>query len=272
MRGQEFLEAARRRKEEMTREAGKPESRDLLRFSLDEEWYGIAIENVVEVRQCPRIFSIPHTPDYVVGVVNLRGEILSIIDIRGLLGLPTKEGTARREEGREKKGAPSYIVVVERNDVRVGIIVDRASDVVSIPDSDVKPPLSTATADASARGLVAGEAQLILFSIGLEFQSDLDSKKISSALLQEFKNKGNALSDKATISIEETGSRWLVTDVQPGRKPESQSDVERQTSNVKRPQIERKLSIRKKEGKLDVYGGEVLAILDLDALMKEPES
>ena len=91
---------------------------------------------------------------------------------------------------------------------------------------------------------------MILFSIGLEFQSDLDSKNISSALLQEFENKGCSLSDKATISIEETGGRWLITDF-----------VSDETTDVRRV-----YPIRK-ENKLNVYGGEVLAILDLDALV-----
>ena len=228
MRGEEFLEAARRRKNPIQVET---EYQELLTFSLNEEWYGVDIENVVEVRECPRIFNIPHTPDYVVGVVNLRGEILSVIDIRKLLGLPTTPSDDQK-----------HIVVVERNHVRVGIMVDRASGVVSIPDSAIKSSLSTA---GSAEGLIVGEAQLILFSIGLKFQSDLDSKNISEGLLQEFENKGASLSDKATISIEETRDRWLITDVR---------------------QV---YSIRREEDRLNIYSGEVLAILSLDALLEE---
>jgi purine-binding chemotaxis protein CheW len=126
------------------------EQRDLLRILLNQESYGIRIEDVVEVRECPRIFRIPHTPGHILGVINLKGEILSIVDIRKLLGLPTAS-----QEGQK------YIVVVERDDLRVGIIVDRVSNVIKIPDSSIKPSLSTAKAAASgARRLIAGEVQL----------------------------------------------------------------------------------------------------------------
>jgi len=229
MRGEEFLEAARRRKESIQ---VKGEHQDLLKFSLGQEWYGIGIENVVEVRECPRIFNIPHTPDHVLGVVNLKGEILSIIDIRRLLGLSTSRSADRE-----------HIIVVERNNMRVGIMADRASGVVSVPDSDIKSELSMI--DSSRSRLIAGEAQLALFSIGLEFQGDLDSKDIKS-LMKEFKNKGVLLSDNATVSIEETGDRWLITDAR---------------CTV--------YSIRREEDRLHVYSGEVLGILDLDALMEE---
>jgi purine-binding chemotaxis protein CheW len=261
MRGEGFLEAARRRKESIQ---VKTEHQDLLRFSLDEEWYGLGIENVVEVRECPKIFNIPHTPDHVVGVVNLRGEILSIIDIRKLLGLPTLNfASATKPEMGKIPHTPGFvadakyrdnqkhIVVIERNDVRVGIMVDRAAGVVSIPDLAVRPPLLSG--DSGGSRLIEGEAQLILFSIDLEFQSDLDSKNISKRLLQEFENKGASLSDKATISVEEMGGRWLITDFV--------ADAKNNVGQV--------YSIRREEGRLNIYSGEVLAILDLDALMEE---
>jgi chemotaxis signal transduction protein len=242
MRGAEFLEAARRRKESIQ---VKTEHRDLFKFSLDQEWYGIDIENVVEVRECPRIFNIPHTPDHVVGVINLRGEILSIVDIRKLLGLSTAalESSPHTRGAKDSESAgQKHIVVIERNDVRVGIIVDRASGVVRVPDSAIS---SSVSGPNTAGGLIAGEVQLMMFSIGLEFQRDLDSKNISERLLQEFGNKGISLSDKAVISIEETGRRWLITDVR------------------------RMYSIRREEDGLNIYSGEVLAVLDLDPLMEE---
>lgn len=158
MRGKDFLEAARRRKELTQVEV---RYRDLLRFSLNEEWYGLDIVDVVEVIRYPKVFRIPHTPDYIVGVVNLRGEILSIVDIRKLLRLSANAPANATTKSSEQK----HIVVVERNNVKIGILVDRAYDVVSIPDSDIKPPLSSAGTDAAvyadrARNFIVGEAQL----------------------------------------------------------------------------------------------------------------
>ena len=113
---------------------------NLLRFSLNKEWYGINAEDVAEVIRCPRIFNIPHTPDHVMGVVNMRGEILTIIDIRRLLELPVVEHSHSR-----------YVVVVEPQDVKVGIIADRVSDLVEVPN----------TWDSGSTGSpIAGEARV----------------------------------------------------------------------------------------------------------------
>jgi len=141
MKAEDILEAARRRRES---DQVETEYQDILRVSLDNEWYGIDIANVVEVRECPKVFSIPHTPDYIVGVVNLRGEILSIMDIRKLLGLSTASDDQK------------HIVVIEKDSIKVGIRVNRADSVMTIPESDIKALMSTTD---KARGFVAGETQ-----------------------------------------------------------------------------------------------------------------
>jgi len=114
---------------------------------LDKEWYGINIQDVVEVKECPRIFNIPHTPDYIAGVINLKGGILSVIDMGKLLGLSSTSSDDQKK----------HIVVIERHNVKVGIIVDKAAEVVSIPESAIKSLLSTAD---GAKRLTVGEAQL----------------------------------------------------------------------------------------------------------------
>jgi len=143
MNGSEILEAARSYEESSQAEV---EQQDVLEFSLDKERYGIDIENVTEVIRCPRIFNIPCTPDHIVGVINLRGEILTIIDVRKLLGLTAPEPSDQK-----------YAVVVERHGIKIGIIVDKASELVSIPDSAIEPSLSDS--DNTAH-LIAGEVQL----------------------------------------------------------------------------------------------------------------
>ena len=139
----EILEVKRRYKEPTQTES---EQKELLRFLLNKEWYGVAIEDVAEVVRCPEIFSIPHTPDHIAGVVNLRGEILTIVDIRKLLELPDAH-----QEGRK------YLVVIDQRGIRIGILVDKASDLINIPDSAIEPSLS---ASDSMANLVAGKVQL----------------------------------------------------------------------------------------------------------------
>ena len=118
---------------------------NLLRFSLDRDWYGVNAGHVAEVIRCPRIFNIPHSPDHVVGVVNMRGEILIIINIRRLL-----EPTAA--ESNHCK----YVVVVERQDIKVGILADRVSDLVNVPELAARS--SPSGLDDTA-GFIAGKAR-----------------------------------------------------------------------------------------------------------------
>ena len=138
-----MLETARNHRESVHTEV---KQHNLLRFLLGKEWYGINAKDVAEVIRCPRIFNIPHTPDHIIGVVNLGGEILTIIDIRRLLELPAAESSNGR-----------YVVVIERQDVRVGIIADRVSDLVNMPDPAAGSSLLDIDSTAS---LIAGEAQL----------------------------------------------------------------------------------------------------------------
>ena len=77
------------------------------------------------------ITRVPHAPEFVEGVSNLRGSVVPIIDLRSRLGLPSKEATNE-----------SRIITVKMDDVMVGMIVDAASDVVKVPTSAIEPPPS----------------------------------------------------------------------------------------------------------------------------------
>jgi purine-binding chemotaxis protein CheW len=143
MQKKDIIDAVKRRKELVQ---VKTDNKELLRVSIDAEWYGIDITDIVEVIKRPKIFNIPHTPDYVVGVINLRGDILAIVDIRKVLELPSADIENQK-----------HIVVVEKEDTQVGILVDNATDVVSIPVSDIKPLLPDASKESS---LTIGEVQV----------------------------------------------------------------------------------------------------------------
>lgn len=97
-----------------------------LSFQLSKEEYGIAILKVREIIGTVDITSLPRTPDYVLGVVNLRGRIIPVIDLRRKFGLEPKEFTNE-----------TCIVVVDCGDdadssFRVGCIVDSVSEVLTI--------------------------------------------------------------------------------------------------------------------------------------------
>ncbi len=105
-------------------------SRDLhmVGFQVGRETYGVPITSLREIVRVPEITSVPDAPEYMEGVINLRGKIVSVIDLRKRLGEICTSGRRNR------------ILVVEHGGKLCGLIVDSASEVIKIPASDVEPP------------------------------------------------------------------------------------------------------------------------------------
>jgi purine-binding chemotaxis protein CheW len=102
-----------------------------LTFFLSGEEYGIEILSVHEIIGMLPITSVPGTPGYICGIVNLRGKIIPIVDLRRKFGMESKEQTTE-----------TCIIVVHVQGVEVGIVVDRVSEVLSIDEGDIEPPPS----------------------------------------------------------------------------------------------------------------------------------
>ncbi len=98
-----------------------------LTFRLTEEEYGIEILKVREIFGMLEITAVPGVPDYVKGVINLRGRIIPVIDLRLKFGF---EEAAYNKE--------TCIIVVSIDEILVGIIVDTVSEVVDIPGEDIE--------------------------------------------------------------------------------------------------------------------------------------
>ena len=101
----------------------------LVVFQLGNEEYGIDILKVQEINRVTDITKIPQSPDFVEGVINLRGNIIPIIDLRKRFRMP------EREHDRQTR-----IVVGEIDDRTVGFIVDAVSEVIRLPVNTVEPP------------------------------------------------------------------------------------------------------------------------------------
>jgi len=99
-----------------------------LTFALGEEQYGVQILRVQEIKGYTGVTRIPNTPDYVKGVLNLRGTIVPIVDLRMKFGMEQQE--------YDKK---TVIIVVEVKGRIMGIIVDAVSDVMNIAAKDIQP-------------------------------------------------------------------------------------------------------------------------------------
>jgi purine-binding chemotaxis protein CheW len=98
-----------------------------LTFVLAGEDYGLEILKVREIMGILDITTVPHTPDYVKGVVNIRGKVIPIMDLRLKFGIPEAEYTEQ-----------TCIIVVYVGQVEVGIIVDRVSEVMDIKEEEIE--------------------------------------------------------------------------------------------------------------------------------------
>lgn len=106
-----------------------------LTFTLGEEHYGVDILRVQEIKGYTAVTRIPNTPDSIKGVLNLRGTIVPIIDLRAKFGMEKIDYTRF-----------TVIVVVVVKDRVMGIIVDAVSDVLNIPKKDIQPTPQFGTA------------------------------------------------------------------------------------------------------------------------------
>ena len=101
----------------------------LVTFSIGEEEFGVNILKVQEIIRTMEITKVPRAPEFVEGVINLRGKVIPIIDLRRRFGLAPK--------AHDKN---TRIIVIEINNIIVGFVVDAVSEVLRIPASTVEPP------------------------------------------------------------------------------------------------------------------------------------
>lgn len=100
-----------------------------LTFHIGTEDYGIAIANVTEIIGIQSITEIPEMPDYIKGVINLRGKVIPVMDVRSRFKLEPRAYDER-----------TCIIVVEIDSTAVGLVVDRVNEVADIPEDQVEPP------------------------------------------------------------------------------------------------------------------------------------
>ncbi|REE94438.1 purine-binding chemotaxis protein CheW [Paenibacillus taihuensis] len=98
-------------------------------FGLAHEEYGVEVDKVRTIERMMPITRVPKTPAFIKGVINLRGVVLPVIDLRGRFGLPE---TVETESSR--------IIIVAVNDLEVGFIVDAANDVIDIDENSIDTP------------------------------------------------------------------------------------------------------------------------------------
>ena len=101
----------------------------LVVFKLGREEYGISILQVQEIKRITQITRVPHTPEYIKGVINLRGSVLPVIDLKKRLNLPQQVAT---EDAR--------IIIVKVEEISLGMIVDAVSEVMTLSQENIDSP------------------------------------------------------------------------------------------------------------------------------------
>lgn len=132
-----------------------------LTFKLGKEFYGIEIKYVTEIIGLQPITEIPELPEYIRGIINLRGKIIPVMDVRLRFKKPFKEYNDR-----------TCVIVIDIEDISIGLIVDSVSEVISISDTEITPPPEIST---SGNKYIKGIAK-----VGEEVKLILDNDKLLS--------------------------------------------------------------------------------------------
>lgn len=137
--------------------------RQYITFRLEED-YGIELTRIKEIIRHQEMTAIPEAPPFILGILNLRGTAVPVIDARRLFQLPEKEINAF-----------SVIIVMEVLGRLVGLLVDAVSDMVSIKDSDITSPpkFSERKGTRFIKGMVQKEKKFIMIlDVGRLFSTD----------------------------------------------------------------------------------------------------
>ncbi len=118
------------------REELKEKTIQLIVFRLAREWYGVDISKVKEVVKVGKITYLPSSPEHIAGIVSLRGNILSVTDLKTIFTLPY--------EGVTEK---TRIIAIKTGMLETGLLVDEVVESIEIPVSKIEPPLLTLPAD-----------------------------------------------------------------------------------------------------------------------------
>lgn len=151
-------------------DAGKDPITQWVTFYLDEEKYGIKVMQVQEVLRMTEIAPVPGAPDYVLGIINLRGNVVTVIDTRKRFGLGEKEADDA-----------TRIVIIESENQVVGILVDSVAEVIELHESEVESAPNVGNDESSKyiQGVSSKEKELLILVDVDKLLSDEEWQEVS---------------------------------------------------------------------------------------------
>ncbi len=140
------------------------ESVQFLTFKVEDSEYGVDIMRVMEIRSWSETTRIPNSPEYMRGVINLRGSVIPIFDLRN-----------RFSQGITEAHEKNVVIVIAVGERTIGILVDAVSDILTVHEGDIKQaPSSSVTGirDEYVNGLISvGEKMVIVLDVDYLFDN-----------------------------------------------------------------------------------------------------
>jgi purine-binding chemotaxis protein CheW len=127
--------------------------RQFVKFSVGEEEFGVDIKLVREISKLQEMLKVPNTPPFIEGLLNLRGQVLTIFNLRKRLGMKDQEFDEN-----------SKIIIVWYNDIQIGFTVDKVSEIIKVEDVNVEntPPSITGVDKRFLSGVIRTGEKLLL--------------------------------------------------------------------------------------------------------------
>lgn len=141
----------------------------LVEFLLGKDYYTLPITNVQEIIKIVEIVHIPESPDFVEGVINLRGKIVPVVDLKKKFALPTMQCTSK-----------SRIIIAEMSSQIVGLIVDDVYQVINIEESylEARPAITVTVNRDFIQGVIKYENKMLIALDANKILTPLESEKL----------------------------------------------------------------------------------------------
>ncbi|MCL4536863.1 MAG: chemotaxis protein CheW [Nitrospirae bacterium] len=138
---------------DVMKSSGSSEILQLVTFTLGNEEYAVDILKVQEINRMKEITRVPNSPQYVEGVINLRGKVIPVVNLRKKFGL------AERENDEQ-----SRIMIMDIQGITMGLVVDSVSEVLRVPSGIVEPtpPMASNISTEFIKGIAKLEDRLII--------------------------------------------------------------------------------------------------------------
>lgn len=140
-------------------------------FRLSDETYSINVMQVQEVLRLTEIAPVPGAPDYVLGIINLRGNVVTVIDARRRLGLPPKE-----------EDEATRIIVVEVDKHVIGMLVDSVAEVIELSSAEIEAAPNVGNDESSKyiQGIASRDGELVIVMDLNRFLNDEEWQEVAA--------------------------------------------------------------------------------------------